>query len=149
MHACGHDAHATMALCAAMALRECRDELPEDTAWRAVFQPAEEVSEGALEMVAAGAVENVRAIVALHVDPDLTVGRIAHRTGVLTACCQEVRIVIRGVGGHAARPHLAIDPIAVAAQLVSSLYQLVPRSVNSRDPCVLTFGCIRGGASAT
>ena len=148
MHACGHDAHATMALCAAMALRECRDELPEDTAWRAVFQPAEEVSEGALEMVAAGAVENVRAIVALHVNPDLSVGRIAHRTGVLTACCQEVRIVIRGVGGHSARPHLAVNPIAVAAQLVSSLYQLVPRSVNSRDPCVLTFGCIRGGASA-
>ena len=54
------------------------------------------------------------AIVALHVDPELSVGRIGHRSGVLTAACQEVRIVIRGVGGHAARPHLAVDPIAVA-----------------------------------
>ena len=148
MHACGHDAHATMALVAALALWECRDVLPEDTTWRSIFQPAEEVSEGAHEMVAAGAVENVRAIVALHVDPELSVGRIAHRTGVLTACCQEVEIVIRGVGGHAARPHLAVDPIAVAAQLVSSLYQNVPRSVDARDPCVLTFGSIRGGSSA-
>ena len=98
-------------------------------------------------MIAAGAVEGVRAIVALHVDPELSVGRIAHRTGVLTACCQDLQIVIRGVGGHAARPHLAVDPIAVAAQFVSSLYQLVPRSVDARDPCVVTFGCIRGGSS--
>ena len=55
--------------------------------------------------------------------------------------------MIRGVGGHAARPHLAVDPIAVAAQLVTSLYQLVPRSVDARDPSVVTFGSIRGGTS--
>jgi amidohydrolase len=147
MHACGHDAHATMALSAARALWECRDTLPEPTAWRAIFQPAEEVSEGAFEMINAGAVEDVRSIVALHVDPELSVGRIGQRSGVLTACCQEVQVVIRGVGGHAARPHMAVDPIAVAAQLVSSFYQLVPRSVDSRDPTVITFGCIRGGSS--
>src|SRR6185312_14505195 len=67
---------------------------------------------------------------------------------VLTAHCQEFQIVIRGVGGHAARPHLAVDPIAVAVQLVSTVYQLVPRSVDSRDPSVVTFGCIRGGVGA-
>ncbi len=147
MHACGHDAHATMALAAALALGASRDSLPSPIAWRAIFQPAEEVSEGAIEMIEAGAVEDVRCIVALHVDPDLSVGRIGHRSGVLTAACQEVRIVIRGVGGHAARPHLAVDPIAVTAQLVSSLYQVLPRSVDSRDPSVVTFGSIRGGTS--
>ena len=98
-------------------------------------------------MIEAGAVEDVRCIVALHVDPELSVGRIGHRSGVLTAACQEVRIVIRGVGGHAARPHLAVDPIAASALLVSSLYQVLPRSVDSRDPSVVTFGSIRGGTS--
>lgn len=147
MHACGHDAHATMALAAALSLWEARDALPAPIAWRAIFQPAEEVSEGAEEMVAAGALEDVHSIVALHVDPELSVGRVGYRVGVLTAACQEFQIVVRGVGGHAARPHLSIDPIAAAVQLVSSLYQLLPRSVDARDPSVVTFGSIRGGAS--
>jgi amidohydrolase len=145
MHACGHDAHATMALSAAMALWETRHLFPAPIAWRAIFQPAEEVSEGAIEMIEAGAVDDVRSIVALHVDPELSVGRVGQRSGVLTAACQEVRILVRGVGGHAARPHLAIDPIAVTAQLVTSLYQLLPRSVDARDPSVVTFGSVRGG----
>lgn len=147
MHACGHDAHATMAMAAALSLWEARHALSAPIAWRAVFQPAEEVSEGAEEMIAAGALEDVRSIVALHVDPELSVGRVGQRVGVLTAACQEVQIVVRGVGGHAARPHLSIDPIAAASQLVSTLYQILPRSVDARDPSVVTFGCIRGGTS--
>lgn len=147
MHACGHDAHTTMAMAAALALWEARDASPTPIAWRAVFQPAEEVSEGAEEMVAAGALEDVHSIVALHVDPELSVGRVGQRIGVLTAACQEVRIVVRGVGGHSARPHLSIDPIAAATQLVTILYQSLPRSIDSRDPSVVTFGCIRGGTS--
>jgi len=148
MHACGHDAHAAMVVAASLALWTQRDALPESTAWRAIFQPAEEVGEGALEMVAAGAVENVRAIVALHVDPDLAVGHIGYRTGVLTASCQELHVKIKGMGGHAARPHLSVDPIGVAVQFINSIYQFVPRSVDSRDPVVVTFGSIQGGTSA-
>jgi len=148
MHACGHDAHAAMLVAASLALWTQRDALPESTAWRAIFQPAEEVGEGALEMIAAGAVENVSAIVALHVDPDLAVGHVGYRTGAISASCQELHVTIKGMGGHAARPHLSVDPIGVAVQFINSIYQFVPRSVDSRDPVVVTFGSIQGGTSA-
>jgi amidohydrolase len=148
MHACGHDAHSAMLMAASLALWTQSGALPQSTVWRAIFQPAEEVGEGAREMIAAGAVENVGSIVALHVDPDLAVGRVGFRTGVLTAACQELHVTIKGMGGHAARPHLSIDPIGVAVQFISSVYQFVPRSVDSRDPVVVTFGRIEGGTSA-
>ncbi|WP_169973693.1 M20 metallopeptidase family protein [Tautonia rosea] len=145
MHACGHDAHSTMALGAALALHRCQAHLPRPIAWRAIFQPAEETAEGAVEMIRAGAMEGVSAIVALHVDPELEVGRVAQRAGVLTADCRDIRIIIRGRGGHAARPHLSIDPIAAAAQFITGVYQCVPRAVDVREPVVVSFGSIHGG----
>ena len=99
-------------------------------------------------MIAAGAMKHVAAVIALHVDPDTPAGRLAHRQGVLTAFCQELQVDIQGQGGHAARPHQSIDPIGVASQFITSVYQFVPRSVDSRDPVVVTFGSIQGGTSA-
>jgi len=148
MHACGHDAHATMVLGAALALWRFRTELPERLKWRAIFQPSEEVGEGAQEMIAAGAMEGVRAIVALHVDPEVAVGKVAYRPGILTAYCQDLEVRIKGTGGHAARPHQTVDPIGVATQFIAATYQFVPRSVDSREPVVLTFGSIQGGTTA-
>jgi amidohydrolase len=144
MHACGHDAHSAMALAAAEALWTCRDLLP-PVRWRALFQPAEEVGEGAREMVAAGAMEGVKAITALHVDTDRPVGRVGWRAGELTAFCHELDVVVRGAGGHAARPHLSRDPLLAAAQFITTVYQLIPRGIDSRDPTVVTFAMIRSG----
>jgi len=146
-HACGHDAHAAIAIGAALALAALRDALPWPVVWRAVFQPAEETSTGARRMVADGAMDNVSAIVGLHVDPERKLGRTGFGRGTLTAYCNEVDVVIRGIGGHAARPHHAADPILAAVQLVSSAYHALPRSIDSRDPAVLTFGAIHGGAA--
>ena len=145
MHACGHDAHCAMVMGASLALHHCRESLPWPTGWRSLFQPAEETSEGALEMVQAGAVQDTDAIVALHVDPELAVGRVAVRHGPLTAFCAGIDVAIRGHGGHAARPHHTIDPIAVAIQFVNSIYQFVPRSIDSREPTVVSFGVFEGG----
>lgn len=88
------------------------------------------------------------AVLALHVDPQTPAGWIGYREGVLTACCQELGVAILGSGGHAARPHQSVDPIAVASQFITSVYQFIPRSIDSREAVVVTFGSIQGGTSA-
>ena len=142
MHACGHDAHAAMLLITALALARER-ELP--FAWRALFQPSEEQGHGALQLVREGALENVDGVLALHVDPNREVGKIGVTPGPRTAFCRDFVIEVLGRGGHAARPHTTIDPIATAAHLVTLIYQALPRSRDSRDPLVVTIGSFQGG----
>ena len=150
MHACGHDAHTATVFGALAALDrlECERALPWPVTWRGIFQPAEETSDGARAMIAAGALEGVDAILSLHVDPTRRAGTIGVRPGVFTASCDAMRVTVQGRGGHAARPHESNDPIAAAAELISTLYQFVPRATDSQDAVVVSFGQIHGGQNA-
>jgi amidohydrolase len=150
MHACGHDVHTATVFGALTALDrlECAKRLPWPVTWRGIFQPSEETSGGAKSMIETGVVEKVDAIFALHVDPSRQAGTIGVRLGVFTASCDAMRVTVSGQGGHAARPHESNDPIAAAAELVSTLYQFVPRATDSQDAVVVSFGQIHGGQNA-
>jgi amidohydrolase len=142
MHACGHDAHSAILLGTTLALYRAR---PLPVAWRSIFQPAEEAGRGACEMVNQGALEGVDAIIGLHVDPNLPVGKVAITPGPRTAFCQDFAIEIGGRGGHGARPHTTADPIAAAAHLITLIYQAVPRQTDARQPVVVTIGMVNAG----
>ena len=145
MHACGHDVHTAILLGATVALYRAR---PLPVAWRSIFQPAEETGRGAQDMVSHGALEGVDAVIALHVDPNLTVGQAGVTAGPRSALCQDFTIEVRGRGGHGARPHTTVDPIATAAHLVTLIYQAIPRATDARDPIVVTIGVLNGGHAA-
>lgn len=146
MHACGHDVHSTCLLSAARILHELREEF--EGTIKLIFQPGEEKHPGGASlMIKAGALDNPKpvAIFALHVYPHLPSGTAGFRAGQYMASADEIYITIEGKGGHAALPHQTIDPIAVAAQVITALQQVVSRKANPLIPSVLTFGKIAGG----
>ncbi len=143
MHACGHDVHTTVGLGTAMILSQLGDALPGDV--RFLFQPAEEIAQGAGWMVADGVMENVSAIMSVHVFPSITAGSVGIRYGALTAAADDLEIIIKGESGHGARPHEAVDAIWIAAQAIASLQQAISRTQNPLRPVVLTIGKIEGG----
>lgn len=149
-HACGHDAHASIALGTARLFSILGSELADVSPGfavrlRFIFQPAEEICAGAAWMVEQGALEGVDAILGLHMDPQLHAGHVGIRYGVMTAYCDEVVVSIQGQGGHSARPYLTTDPIAAMAQLINLLYSSMPRTVDARDAAVFTVGSVHGG----
>ncbi|MEA5514158.1 M20 family metallopeptidase [Nodularia sp. UHCC 0506] len=143
MHACGHDVHTTVGLGTAMVLSQMAEELNGKV--RFLFQPAEEIAQGASWMVNDGAMENVSAILGVHVFPSIPAGSIGIRYGALTAAADDLEIIIIGESGHGARPHEAIDAIWIASQVITALQQAISRTQNPLRPVVLSIGKITGG----
>jgi amidohydrolase len=141
MHACGHDVHTTVGLGTAMVLSELG--LPGKV--RFLFQPAEEIAQGANWMVRDGAMSDVTAVLGLHVFPSIPAGYVGLRYGALTAAADDLEIIIIGESGHGARPHEAIDAIWIASQVITTLQQAISRTQNPLRPVVLSIGQINGG----
>lgn len=141
MHACGHDVHTAVLLGTAEILWSMRDVLPLPV--KLIFQPGEEKNPGGASlMIEAGVLQNPRVerMYALHVFPDMPVGKVGFKSGMYMASCDEIYITIHGLGGHGATPHQTIDPIFIGATLVTSLQQIVSRKCDPKIPSVLSFG---------
>jgi amidohydrolase len=145
MQACGHDVHMAIALTLAELLAGRRESLPGTV--RFAFQPAEEIAGGAKPMVEAGVLEGIDRVVGLHVWAGLPVGKISVRPGAMMASADWFRIAIRGQGGHGAQPHLTVDAVAIAAQVVTALQTLASREASPTNPVVVTIGSIHGGSA--
>jgi amidohydrolase len=147
MHACGHDSHM------AMVLGACRYAVANEERLRgtlmAIFQPSEEVRMGARSMLEAGVFSRLKPfrLVGIHNWPDLPAGTLGLQSGPITASTDQFKAVLRGVGGHGARPHQTRDTIAMAAAAVQNAFTLAQRRADPASPQVLSFGAIRGGTS--
>jgi amidohydrolase len=149
MHACGHDSHTAMLVGAVHLLHRHRDELPGTVKF--MFQPGEEGHAGARHMIADGLLDadpRPDAAFALHIFPNFKAGTLNSRPGPLLASVDTWTVKVKGKGGHASMPHLAVDPVPVACEIGLALHAMVTRRTNVFDPIVLTLGKITGGTAS-
>ena len=145
-HACGHDGHTSVLLGAGLALASV-PELPVGV--RLLFQPAEELMPGgAIDAIAAGALNGVARIFALHCDPRLAVGKVAVRPGPITSAADQVEITLHSPGGHTSRPHLTGDLVYALGTLITGVPGVLSRRVDPRNSTVMVWGAVNAGVAA-
>ncbi len=147
MHACGHDANMTMVLVTAGILAKLKDSLSGNIKF--MFQPAEEFPGGAKPMIEAGILENphVDYSVACHLWPSLPAGTLGLKSGILMSAASLFDIEITGKGGHGAMPHMCVDALDTAGQVVNALQRVVSRKLNPMSPSVVTVGSFHSGTA--
>ena len=146
MHSCGHDTHAAMLMGVAKVLNSVKDDLHGNV--KLIFQAAEEMLPGgAKPLVEAGALENpkVDAIMAFHIGTGLETGKVGFKPGASQAAPDKLTVKITGLGGHGAYPHRTIDPVAIAGNFITTVQNIVSRSIDPIDSAVVTIGSIHGG----
>ncbi|WP_428909837.1 M20 peptidase aminoacylase family protein [Niallia sp. Krafla_26] len=143
MHACGHDFHTASMIGAAILLQKRKNEVKGNV--RIIFQPAEEIAQGATFIEKAGVLDGVEAIFGMHNKPELPVGTIGVREGSLMASVDRFEIEVTGVGGHAGIPNNSIDPIVISSQIVTALQSIVSRNLSSFHNAVISVTRMTSG----
>lgn len=143
MHACGHDAHTAILMGCTLLLDSVKNNLSGNI--KLIFQAAEEIGGGAKELIAAGVMNGVDAVMGFHVNTDIEVGKVGFKSGYSQASANTYKIIVTGTGGHGAFPHKTKDPITTACYLVTELQTIVSRMVDPVHPAVVSIGSIHGG----
>ncbi|MFI6476697.1 M20 family metallopeptidase [Nonomuraea sp. NPDC050663] len=147
-HACGHDVHTTILLGTALFLAQQADAGLLPGRVRLIFQPAEELPGGALEVMAHGGITGVDRIFGLHCDPRVDVGQVGLKSGPITSACDKLAIRVSGPGGHTARPHLTADLVFALAKILTELPAALSRRVDPRSSLSLVWGRVEAGTAA-
>ena len=147
-HACGHDVHTAVLLGTGLFLARAAAARALPGKVRLIFQPAEEVAGGAIDVMAAGGIASVDRIFALHCDPRLDVGKIGTRIGSITAACDKLTVKVTGPGGHTSRPHLTADLVFVLGKIITELPAALSRRIDPRSSLSLVWGRVNSGSAA-
>jgi amidohydrolase len=147
MHACGHDGHTAVGMAVAELLSRYRDSIKGNI--KLVFQPAEEIMSGAIRMIEEGVMKDpdVDRVLSFHLWSGLPVGQIVSQPGPIFSSADEIKITVKGKGGHGGMPHLSVDPILTACHVVTALQTVLSREIAPTQTAVLGFGTIHGGTA--